>query len=161
MLYLDWMENKKTFNQRMNEVLGFSVESYNQLNKLYGQIARFGTAAAFLGDLVRRPQYDSLVGQFNSVYSESLKKRDADAAAYAQRMAELEQQRQAAEAAAARAKTWASNMNMQNRQDENIPETVTSGTANESASTSGDGAVGDDKRRRGRGSLSSNLGLNV
>src|SRR5690606_10610871 len=107
----------------------------------------------------RRQQYDNLVTQFNSVYSGAIQKRDADAAAHAQRLAELEQQRQAAEAAAARNRAWASNMHMQNRQDENIPETVTSGTAAESAGASGDGAWGNDKRRRGRGSLSSNLGL--
>lgn len=192
-----WKDLNQTFNQRMDEVIGFSVDAYQELQGIYDQISKGGGAfglnsgsysasyafnpSAYIGSgdqdtaasnraaleaglqnhAQRRQQYDNLVTQFNNVYSGAIQKRDADAAAHAQRLAELEQQRQAAEAAAARNRAWASNMNMQNRQDENIPETVTSGTAAESAGASGDGAGGDDKRRRGRGSLSSNLGLNV
>jgi len=193
-----WRDIRQTFNQRMDEVIGFSVDAYNELQGIYDQIGKtsggaFGIGGgaanasyAFNADSYRgssdndtsasnraaleaglqthaqnRAKYDNLVTQFNSVYSGAIQKRDADAAAHAQRLAELEQQRQAAEAAAARNRAWASNMNIQNRQDENIPETVTSGTAAESAGASGEGAGGDDKRRRGRGSLSSNLGLNA
>jgi len=190
-----WKDLSGQFNQKMDEVIGFSVDAYQELQSIYDQIGKGGgafglsggyggsstgfNAQAYMGSgdndtaasnraalesgLQRHAQnratYDNLVTQFNNVYSGAIQKRDADAAAHAQRLAELEQQRQAAEAAAARNRAWASNMNMQNRQDENIPETVTSGTAAESAGASGDGAGGDDKRRRGRGSLSSNLGL--
>jgi len=185
-----WGDLRGTLSQRMDEVIGFNVDSYQQLQSIYDQLNKTMrgsadysggfNAKAFSGSgdndaghwtqrqaleaglkhhAANRTQYDNLVTQFNSIYSGAIQKRDADAAAHAQRLAELEQQRRAAEAAAARSRAWSSNMNMQNRQDENIPETVTSGTAAESAGASGDGAVGDDKRRRGRGSLSSNLGL--
>lgn len=182
--YGAWNDLSGQFNQQMDEVLGFSVDAYTELQNIYNQIGTGGASAGFnAGNYVGsgdgdtagsnraaleaglqshaqgRQQYDNLVTQFNSVYTGAIQKRDADAAAHAQRLAELEQQRQAAEAAAARSQAWASNMNMQNRQDENVPETVTSGTA--SAGASGDGATDGDKRRRGRGSLSSNLGLNV
>lgn len=183
-----WNNLQGQLNQRLDEVVGFSVDSYNELQGIYDQLGSVGGRASsgfnprdFVGSgdgdtagsnraalesglqhhAQGRQQYDNLVTQFNSVYSGAIQKRDAGAAAHAQRLAELEQQRQAAEAAAARNRAWASNMNMQNRQDENIPETVTSGTAAESAGASGEGAGGDDKRRRGRGSLSSNLGLNA
>ncbi len=190
--YGAWKDLSGQFNQRMDEVIGFSVDAYTELQNIYNQIGgggNWGSApgtasmgfnagnymgsgdgdttetnrraleAGLQGHVQGRQQYDNLVTQFNNVYTGAIQKRDADAAAHAQRLAELEQQRQAAEAAAARSQAWASNMNMQNRQDENVPETVTSGTA--SAGAYGDGAADGDKRRRGRGSLSSNLGLNV
>lgn len=192
-----WKDVRGQLNQRLDEVIGFSVDAYNELQSIYDQIGKGGgafglsggygsastgfNAGAFIGSgdhdtaasnraalesglqrhAQNRQQYDNLVTQFNNVYTGAIQKRDADAAAHAQRLAELESQRQAAEAAAARNRAWASNVNMQNRQDENIPETVTSGTASEGAGASGEGAPDGDKRRRGRGSLSSNLGLNA
>lgn len=192
-----WKDLSGQFNQKLDEVIGFSVDAYQELQGIYDQIGKGGgafglsggyggsstgfNAQAYVGSgdndtaasnraalesglqrhAQNRAQYDNLVSQFNSVYQGAIQKRDADAAAHAQRLADLEAQRQAADAAAARNRAWASNMNMQNRQNENVPETVTSGTASEGAGAGADGAGGDDKRRRGRGSLSSNLGLNA
>ncbi len=192
-----WRDTKGTLSSQMDEVLGFSVDAYQELQGIYDQIqGRTGAGGAlslgpskhstgfapqaYIGSgdqdtgpsnragLERglqqhaqgRQQYDDLMAQFNSTYTGAIQKRDSDAAAHSARLAELESQRQASEAASRRNQAWASNMGMQNRQNENVPETVTSGTAAESAAVEGGGSP-DDKRRRGRGSLSSNLGINV
>lgn len=108
-----------------------------------------------------RQKYDNLVSQFNSIYTGAKESHYQREREHQERLAELERQRQAAEAAAARHRAWQSNMPLQNRQNDNLPDTITSGTAD---SVDGGSDVGGDvggKPRRRRGSLSSNLGINV
>lgn len=189
-----WRDNSDRLSSQMDEVLGFSVDAYTELQGIYDQIApkswaqggvaggsdqfrprsyggsgdqdtassnRRALEAGLHQHAQDRQKYDELMTQFNTSYTGAIQKRDSDAAAHSARLAELESQRQASEAASRRNQAWASNMGMQNRQNENVPETVTSGTAAESAAVEGGGSSPDDKRRRGRGSLSSNLGINV
>lgn len=172
-----------TMNSQLADVQNFSGSAYDELMGLKRQIDGLGqystgftwsggsgdgdTYSSMQTDLFRsldqqasgRQQYDQLVGQFNQVYTGAKQQNEATINQHNQRLAELDAQRQAAEAAAAQSRAWASNRPMQNQQNENLPDTVTSGTANSSDDVVG-GDVGGKPRRR-RGSLSSNLGINA
>lgn len=122
---------------------------------------REGLMASLQQHAQGRQQYDNLVSQFNAVYTGAVQAHQQREREHQERLAELDRQRQAAEAAAARSRAWQSNMTLQNRQNENLPDTITSGTAD---SADGGSDIGGDvggKPRRRRGSLSSNLGINA
>lgn len=108
-----------------------------------------------------RQRYDNLVSQFNTIYTGAVQAHQQREREHQERLAELERQRQAAEAAAARHQAWQSNMTLQNRQNENLPDTVTAGTADSADGGSDMGGDVGGKPRRRRGSLSSNLGINA
>lgn len=174
---------RNTLNSQLSDVQNFSGSAYDELSNLKRQIDGLGsystgftwrggggdgdTASSMRQDLFSsldqqaagRQQYDQLVGQFNQVYTGAKQQNEATINQHNQRLAELDAQRQAAEAAAAQSRAWASNRPMQNQQNENLPDTVTSGTAS-SGDDAAEGDVGGKPRRR-RGSLSSNLGINA
>lgn len=184
--YGAWKDLRWDLESKLNEVANYSSDALGQLNSIYDQLSKTtGVAGSYsepflwssydgtessnraslmtaLGDAAQgRQRYDNLVSQFNSVYTGAVQSHQQREREHQERLAELEQQRQAAEAAAARSRAWQSNMTIQNRQNENLPDTITSGTAD---SVDGGGDVGGDvggKPRRRRGSLSSNLGINA
>lgn len=188
--YGSWKNLQGNFQKKLNEVAKYSADALAKMNSIYDQLSQtkkggFGrystpfywtpgsgdqdTAASNRASLTvslashaqGRQQYDNLVSQFNSVYTGAVKAHQQREREHQERLAELERQRQAAEAAAARSRAWQSNMPLQNRQDENLPDTIAAGTAD---SADGDSDMGGDvggKPRRRRGSLSSNLGINV
>lgn len=184
--YGTWYNLRGDFHNKLNEVAGYSADALEQLNSIYDKLWVLGshstpfswtprsgdqdTAAPNRAHLMSslqsaalgRQAYDNLVSQFNSVYSGAVQAHQQREREHQERLAELERQRQAAEAAAARNRAWQSNMTLQNRQNENLPDTVASGTAD--SADGGGGEVGGDvggKPRRRRGSLSSNLGINA
>lgn len=185
--YGSWKNLQGDFQNKLNEVAGYSADALGQLNSIYDQLNKWGVSsystpfswrpgsgdqdtpesnqASLVGALEAaaqgRKQYDNLVSQFNSVYTGAVQAHQKREREHQERLAELERQRQAAEAAAARSRAWQSNMTLQNRQNENLPDTITAGTAD---SADGGGDIGGDvggKPRRRRGSLSSNLGINA
>lgn len=190
--YGAWNNLRVDFENKLNEVAGYSADSLEQLNSIYDQINKPTSLAGGLGNYSTpfswsprsgdqdtaasnrnnlmlalgataqgRQQYDNLVSQFNSVYTGAVQAHQQREREHQERLAELDRQRQAAEAAAARSRAWQSNMTLQNRQNENLPDTITSGTAD---SADGGSDIGGDvggKPRRRRGSLSSNLGINA
>lgn len=183
--YGSWYNLRGDFQNKLNEVAGYSADALEQLNSIYDQLHKpggysapfswypdsgdYGTTASTRESLMAalgthaqsRQRYDNLVSQFNSVYTGAVQAHQQREREHQERLAELDRQRQAAEAAAARSRAWQSNMPLQNRQNENLPDTITSGTAD---SQDGGGDVGGDvggKPRRRRGSLSSNLGINA
>lgn len=175
---------KDTLSGRLSEMMGINVDAYEQLNSLYTQIGQVSGASAGFSfhpgssdsdtadsnrqmlerglaqQAAGRAKYDQLVTQFNQQYEGAKTAKATQDQQYNQRLAELDAQRAASEAAARRNQAWASNLNQQNRQNENLPDTVTAGTASGGEGGGADGDVGGKPKRR-RGSLSSNLGLNA
>lgn len=190
--YGAWKDLRGDFQNKLNEVAGYSADALEQLNAIYDQLDRqkglqrgsgsssspfmwspgsgdHDTAASNRASLESalwshaqgRQRYDNLVSQFNAIYTGAKEAHQQREREHQERLAELERQRQAAEAAAARHRAWQSNMPLQNRQNENLPDTITAGTAD---SPDGGSDLGGDvggKPRRRRGSLSSNLGINA
>lgn len=186
--YGSWDNLRGDFENKLNEVANYSADALAQLNSIYDQLnqtrnwtsqagsystpftwrgddtaasGREGLVSALEAAAKGRQQYDNLVGQFNSVYTSAVQAHQQREREHQERLVELDRQRQAAEAAAARHRAWQSNMTLQNRQNENLPDTIAGGTAD---SAGGGGEVGGDvggKPRRRRGSLASNLGINA
>lgn len=174
---------RNTLNSQLEDVKNFSGSAYDELSNMKHRIEGVGqystgftwsggsgdgdTYSSMQSELFNslerqaygRQQYDQLVGQFNQVYTSAKQQNEATINQHNQRLAELDAQRQAAEAAAAQSRAWAANRPLQNQQNENLPDTVTSGTAS-SGDDAAEGDVGGKPRRR-RGSLSSNLGINA
>jgi hypothetical protein len=145
----DAYKSGRAWDSKINEISAFDQDAAQRLRQ----------AASGYNSNPWGARYD-----FADIYNAAIKgreQRQADEVSQ-QAIAELQRQQAAAEAAAARSRAWTANMPHQNRQNENLPEIVSAGTADDkSQSLEGVGNIGGRVRRRGRGALSSNLGIRV
>ncbi len=178
---------RESVEQRLNEMSGINADAYDAMYGAYEQLYNLGgTSGAGFSDYVNpamgqsysgghgdyvndqlnavqanRQKYDSLMGQFNASYTQGHEVYAQQNQQHQAQLADFENRRMASEAATRRNQAWASNLPMQNRQNENVPETVTAGTSGGGGDRDGEGDVGGGPGRRRRGALSSNLGVTV
>lgn len=106
------------------------------------------------------PDYNAIMGMRNflDIYNSGTKyKAEQDA-----KIADYQRQQAEAEAKIKQNETWRQNLALQNQQTQNTPETIQGASADAVSPSASQSASGDDfslSKRKGKGALSSNLGI--